>query len=86
MAMEVIRHSTAHLLAYGSKELYPKAQVTIGLVIEDGFYYDFSYKRLHAGGPRKIEAKMAELAKRTRKSSARYCRATRRWPISAASA
>src|SRR4029453_11626833 len=43
--LEVIRHSTAHLLASAVKELFPGAQVTIGPVIEDGFYYDFSYKR-----------------------------------------
>jgi hypothetical protein len=43
--LEVIRHSTAHLLAYAVKELFPDAQVTIGPVIENGFYYDFSYKR-----------------------------------------
>ena len=43
--VDVIRHSTAHLLAYAVKELFPEAQVTIGPVIEDGFYYDFSYKR-----------------------------------------
>src|SRR5436309_11023354 len=43
--VEVLRHSTAHLLAYAVKELFPDAQVTIGPVIEDGFYYDFSYKR-----------------------------------------
>ncbi|HSS63549.1 MAG TPA: TGS domain-containing protein, partial [Gammaproteobacteria bacterium] len=41
--LEVIRHSTAHLLAQAVKQLYPNAQVTIGPVIEDGFYYDFSY-------------------------------------------
>jgi threonyl-tRNA synthetase len=40
-----IRHSTAHLLAYAVKELFPEAQVTIGPVIENGFYYDFAYKR-----------------------------------------
>ena len=39
--LEVLRHSTAHLLAYAVKELFPEAQVTIGPVIEDGFYYDF---------------------------------------------
>ena len=51
--LDVIRHSTAHLLAYAVKELFPDAQVTIGPVIEDGFYYDFSYKRpVHARGPR----------------------------------
>lgn len=43
--LELIRHSTAHLLAYAVKELFPDAQVTIGPVIENGFYYDFSYKR-----------------------------------------
>ena len=43
--LEVIRHSTAHLLAHAVKELFPDAQVTIGPVIENGFYYDFSYKR-----------------------------------------
>jgi threonyl-tRNA synthetase len=43
--LEVIRHSTAHLLAQAVKQLFPDAQVTIGPVIEDGFYYDFSYKR-----------------------------------------
>jgi threonyl-tRNA synthetase len=43
--LELIRHSTAHLLAHAVKELYPEAQVTIGPVIEDGFYYDFSYNR-----------------------------------------
>ena len=43
--LEVLRHSTAHLLANAVQELYPEAQVTIGPVIEDGFYYDFAYKR-----------------------------------------
>ncbi|MDV6345752.1 threonine--tRNA ligase [Nitrosomonas sp. Is37] len=43
--LEIIRHSSAHLLAQAVKELFPEAQVTIGPVIEDGFYYDFSYKR-----------------------------------------
>src|SRR4051812_18654914 len=42
--LEVVRHSTAHLLAYAVKELFPDAQVTIGPVIEDGFYYDFAYR------------------------------------------
>ena len=50
--VEVLRHSTAHLLAHAVKELFPDAQVTIGPVIEDGFYYDFSYKRpVYARGP-----------------------------------
>ncbi|MEZ7816411.1 MAG: TGS domain-containing protein, partial [Burkholderiaceae bacterium] len=43
--LELIRHSTAHLLAYAVKSLFPEAQVTIGPVIENGFYYDFAYKR-----------------------------------------
>src|SRR6201986_3710010 len=43
--IDVIRHSTAHLLAQAVKELFPEAQVTIGPVIEDGFFYDFAYKR-----------------------------------------
>jgi threonyl-tRNA synthetase len=43
--LDLIRHSTAHLLAYAVKELFPDAQVTIGPVIENGFYYDFAYKR-----------------------------------------
>jgi len=43
--LEVIRHSTAHLLAQAVKQLFPEAQVTIGPVIEDGFYYDFAFSR-----------------------------------------
>src|SRR5215216_2334746 len=43
--VDILRHSTAHLLAQAVKELFPEAQVTIGPVIENGFYYDFSYKR-----------------------------------------
>jgi threonyl-tRNA synthetase len=62
--IEVLRHSTAHLLAYAVKELFPDAQVTIGPVIEDGFYYDFSYKRPFTPEDlAAIEAKMAELAR-----------------------
>lgn len=62
--LEVIRHSTAHLLAYAVKELFPDAQVTIGPVIENGFYYDFSYKRPFTPEDlQAIEKKMAELAK-----------------------
>ena len=61
--LEVIRHSTAHLLAYAVKELFPDAQVTIGPVIENGFFYDFSYKRPFAPDDlAAIEKKMAELA------------------------
>ncbi len=62
--LDLIRHSTAHLLAYAVKELFPDAQVTIGPVIEDGFYYDFSYKRpFTLDDLAAIERKMAELAK-----------------------
>src|SRR2546426_3282129 len=62
--LEVLRHSTAHLLAYAVKELFPDAQVTIGPVIEDGFYYDFSYKRPFTPEDlAAIEKKMAELSK-----------------------
>jgi threonyl-tRNA synthetase len=61
--LEVIRHSTAHLLAYAVKELFPEAQVTIGPVIENGFYYDFSYKRPFTPEDlMAIEKRMAELA------------------------
>jgi threonyl-tRNA synthetase len=63
--LDVIRHSTAHLLAYAVKELFPDAQVTIGPVIENGFYYDFSYKRPFTPEDlQAIEKKMAELAKK----------------------
>ncbi len=60
--LEVIRHSTAHLLAQAVKALFPEAQVTIGPVIEDGFYYDFAYKKgFTPDDLAKIEKKMAEL-------------------------
>jgi threonyl-tRNA synthetase len=63
--LEILRHSTAHLLAYAVKELFPDAQVTIGPVIENGFYYDFSFKRPFTPEDlAAIEKKMAELAKR----------------------
>jgi len=63
--LDLIRHSTAHLLAYAVKELFPDAQVTIGPVIENGFYYDFSYKRPFTPDDLvAIEKRMAELAKR----------------------
>ncbi len=62
--LEVVRHSTAHLLAQAVKELYPQAQVTIGPVIEDGFYYDFAFERPFTPEDlEKIEARMRELAK-----------------------
>ena len=61
--LEVIRHSTAHLLAQAVKELFPEAQVTIGPVIENGFYYDFAYERPFTPEDlEKIEKRMAELA------------------------
>lgn len=63
--LDMIRHSTAHLLAYAVKSLFPDAQVTIGPVIEDGFFYDFSYKRPFTPEDlQAIEKKMAELAKK----------------------
>ena len=63
--VEIIRHSTAHLLAYAVKELFPDAQVTIGPVIDNGFYYDFSYKRPFTPEDlAKIEQRMHELAKK----------------------
>lgn len=62
-SLEVIRHSTAHLLAQAVKILFPEAQVTIGPVIDDGFYYDFAYERPFTPEDlAKIEAKMTELA------------------------
>jgi threonyl-tRNA synthetase len=61
--LEIIRHSTAHLLAYAVKELFPDAQVTIGPVIENGFYYDFAYKRPFTPEDlAAVEKRMAELA------------------------
>ena len=61
--LEVLRHSTAHLLAYAVKDLYPEAQVTIGPVIENGFYYDFSYSRPFTPEDLSaIERRMGELA------------------------
>ena len=62
-ALEIIRHSTAHLLAQAVQSLFPDAQVTIGPVIEDGFYYDFAYKRPFTPEDlAAIEAKMLELS------------------------
>ena len=61
--LEIIRHSTAHLLAYAAQKLFPGLQVTIGPVIENGFYYDFSYERpLTPEDLQAIEAKMRDLA------------------------
>ena len=63
--LEIIRHSMAHLMAYAVKELFPAAQVTIGPVIEDGFYYDFAYERpFTLDDLAAIEKRMAELARR----------------------
>jgi threonyl-tRNA synthetase len=64
-ANDLLRHSTAHLLAHAVKELFPEAQVTIGPVIENGFYYDFAYKRPFTPEDlAAIEKRMAEIAKR----------------------
>ncbi len=66
--LDLIRHSTAHLLAYAVKELFPEAQVTIGPVIENGFYYDFSYKLPFTPEDLvAIEQRMAELARKDEK-------------------
>ena len=63
--VEILRHSTAHLLAYAVKELFPEAQVTIGPVIENGFYYDFSFKRPFTPEDLiAIEKRMTELAQK----------------------
>ena len=63
--VDILRHSSAHLLAHAVKELFPEAQVTIGPVIEDGFYYDFSYKRPFTPEDlAAIEKRMAEIVKR----------------------
>jgi threonyl-tRNA synthetase len=63
--VDIIRHSTAHLLAHAVKELFPDAQVTIGPVIENGFYYDFSYKRPFTPEDlAAIEKRMAEIARK----------------------
>ena len=62
--LEIIRHSTAHLLAQAVQAIYPDAQVTIGPVIDDGFYYDFAFSRPFTPDDLvKFEAKMHELAK-----------------------
>jgi threonyl-tRNA synthetase len=64
-SLDTIRHSTAHLLAQAVKQLFPTAQVTIGPVIEDGFYYDFAYERAFTPDDLvQIEARMHELAKK----------------------
>ncbi len=63
--LEILRHSTAHLLAYAVKELFPDAQVTIGPVIENGFFYDFAYKRPFTPEDlAAIEQRMGELARK----------------------
>ncbi|MDO8953411.1 MAG: threonine--tRNA ligase [Gammaproteobacteria bacterium] len=64
LGLEVIRHSAAHLLAQAVKQLFPEAQVTIGPVIENGFFYDFAFDRAFTPDDMaKIEARMVELAK-----------------------
>lgn len=70
--LDIIRHSTAHLLAHAVKELYPAAQATIGPVIEDGFFYDFAFERpFTPDNLQKIEQKMEELAKQAIKVTRR---------------
>jgi len=70
--LDMIRHSTAHLLAYAVKELFPDAQVTIGPVIENGFFYDFAYKRPFTPEDlAAIEKKMTELAAKDEKVTRR---------------
>src|ERR1700683_3096692 len=70
--LDVIRHSTAHLLAQAVKQLFPEAQVTIGPVIEDGFFYDFAYKRPFTPEDLvAIEARMAQLAQADEKVTRR---------------
>ena len=64
-ALELIRHSTSHLMAQAVKELYPTAEVTIGPAIENGFYYDFKFERAFTPEDlEKIEARMKELVKK----------------------
>jgi len=71
-ALEIIRHSTSHLLAQAVKQLFPEAQVTIGPVIEDGFYYDFAYSRAFTPADLvAIEQRMTELAKADQKVNRR---------------
>ncbi|HYM42231.1 MAG TPA: threonine--tRNA ligase [Steroidobacteraceae bacterium] len=70
--LEILRHSTAHLLAQAVKQLFPEAQVTIGPVIEDGFYYDFAYRRTFTPEDlAAIEKRMAELAQADEKVTRR---------------
>jgi len=70
--LEIIRHSTAHLLAHAVKSLFPSAQVTIGPVIENGFYYDFAFGRPFTEDDlRQIEAKMQEIAEKNHAVSRR---------------
>src|SRR4029079_19042037 len=71
-ALEIIRHSTAHLLAQAAQSIYPKAQVTIGPVIDDGFYYDFAFERPFTPEDlERFEARMKELAAQDLKGSRR---------------
>ncbi|HKQ30462.1 MAG TPA: TGS domain-containing protein, partial [Burkholderiales bacterium] len=66
--VDVLRHSTAHLLAQAVKQLFPEAQVTIGPVIDDGFYYDFAFKRgFTEEDLAKIEVRMQEIVKQDHK-------------------
>ena len=72
--LELIRHSAAHLLAYAVKELFPEAQVTIGPVIENGFFYDFSYKRPFTPDDLlAIEKRMTRVCRSTAKAHLKTC-------------
>ena len=86
--LEIIRHSTAHLLANAVQELFPDAQVTIGPVIEDGFYYDFAYKRPFStedlGRHRKAHGR--DRRQGFARCTAASCRAMRPWRTSRKSA
>jgi threonyl-tRNA synthetase len=85
--LEVIRHSTAHLMAYAVKELFPAAQVTIGPVIDNGFYYDFAYQRpFTLDDLAAIEKRMGELAAAICRCSGKSGSATRPSPSSSPSA
>jgi threonyl-tRNA synthetase len=77
--LEMLRHSTAHLLAHAVKELFPEAQVTIGPVIDNGFYYDFAYKRPFTPEDlAAIERRWPSWRRRTSRSCARSGSATMR--------
>ena len=80
--LEILRHSCAHLLAMAVKQLYPSAQVTIGPVIEDGFFYDFACERAFTPKDLElIEARMQTLAATNIRYTAASCHATKPSPV-----